>query len=94
MNPLSAPIAAWTDGCCPTRPSQWVIILQAARQAFVQGMQLSSTIAAVVAAGLAILALAMLRDQAAPAPADPGTEVDTAAGTGDRQPEAADGTRR
>jgi DHA2 family multidrug resistance protein-like MFS transporter len=41
-------------------------VLDAARDAFVQGMQLSSAIAAVVAAGLSILAVVMLRDRTAP----------------------------
>jgi MFS transporter, DHA2 family, multidrug resistance protein len=42
-------------------------VLQTAREAFVQGMQLSSAIAAVVAVGLAVFALVMLRDRPAPA---------------------------
>jgi len=41
-------------------------VLEAAREAFVRGMQLSSAIAAVVAAGLAVLALVMLRHRPAP----------------------------
>jgi DHA2 family multidrug resistance protein-like MFS transporter len=36
-------------------------VLETAREAFVQGMQLSSGIAAVIAVGLAILAVVMLR---------------------------------
>jgi DHA2 family multidrug resistance protein-like MFS transporter len=39
------------------------LVLDAARAAFVHGMRLSSVIAAVVAAGLAVLALVTLRDQ-------------------------------
>ena len=41
-------------------------LLATARAAFVQGMQLSSAIAAVIALGVAILALVMLRSQSAP----------------------------
>jgi MFS transporter, DHA2 family, multidrug resistance protein len=41
-------------------------VVAAARDAFVAGMQLSSIIAAVVAAGVAIMALVILRDQPAP----------------------------
>jgi MFS transporter, DHA2 family, multidrug resistance protein len=44
-------------------------LLAAAREAFVQGMQLSSAIAAVVSVGLAILALVILRDRPAATPA-------------------------
>jgi MFS transporter, DHA2 family, multidrug resistance protein len=39
------------------------LVLEAAREAFVRGMQLSSAVATVVAVGLAILALVMLRDR-------------------------------
>jgi MFS transporter, DHA2 family, multidrug resistance protein len=50
-------------------------VLQIAREAFVQGMRISSGIAAVVAVGLAILALVMLRDRpAASAAEEAGTE--------------------
>jgi MFS transporter, DHA2 family, multidrug resistance protein len=45
-------------------------VLAAAREAFVQGMQLSSAIAAVVAFGLAILALVALRDRPAASQAE------------------------
>ncbi|HEV8371744.1 MAG TPA: MFS transporter, partial [Actinomycetota bacterium] len=41
------------------------VVLQTAREAFVEGMRISSGIAAVVAVGLAILALVMLRDRPA-----------------------------
>jgi MFS transporter, DHA2 family, multidrug resistance protein len=50
-------------------------VLQTAREAFVHGMQVSSAIAAVVAAGLAVLALVMLRHHptvSSEAPADGG----------------------
>jgi hypothetical protein len=40
-------------------------VLDAARQAFVAGMQLSSAIAAIVGVGLAILTLVVLRDEPA-----------------------------
>ena len=40
-------------------------VLKTAREAYVQGMQLSSMIAAVVAVGLAVLAVVMLRDRTA-----------------------------
>jgi DHA2 family multidrug resistance protein-like MFS transporter len=43
-------------------------VLQAAREAFVQGMQVSSAIGTVVALGLAILAVVMLRDRPAASP--------------------------
>ncbi|MCA1572645.1 MAG: MFS transporter [Chloroflexi bacterium] len=49
-------------------------VLDTAREAFVHGMQLTSGIAAAVALGLAIVAVAMLRSHAAP-PAD--TEAET-----------------
>jgi len=52
-------------------------VLEGAREAFVQGMQLSSAIAAVVAVGLAILALRILRDAPAPSEADADTELET-----------------
>jgi MFS transporter, DHA2 family, multidrug resistance protein len=53
-----------------------VAVLEAAREAFVRGMQLSSVIAAVVALGLAILAVVMLRDRPA---ASPGVYADAGA---------------
>jgi MFS transporter, DHA2 family, multidrug resistance protein len=65
-------------------------VIQTAREAFVNGMQLSSAIAAVVAVGLAILALAMLRHHptvSAEAPA--GGDGDQAA-IGDRELATAD----
>lgn len=37
-------------------------VLEAAREAFVQGMQLTSAMAAIIALGLAVLAVIMLRD--------------------------------
>ena len=46
------------------------VVLQTAREAFVEGMRISSGIAAVVAVGLAILALVMLRDRAAASAAE------------------------
>jgi MFS transporter, DHA2 family, multidrug resistance protein len=46
-------------------------VLQTAREAFVQGMQLSSAIAAVAAVGLAVFALVMLRDRPAAATGAP-----------------------
>jgi DHA2 family multidrug resistance protein-like MFS transporter len=52
-------------------------VLEGAREAFVQGMQLSSAIAAVVSVGLAILALRILRDAPAPSEADANTELET-----------------
>jgi MFS transporter, DHA2 family, multidrug resistance protein len=56
-------------------------LLAAAREAFVQGMQLSSAIAAVVSVGLAILALVMLRDRpAAMSEATEDAELATASG--------------
>jgi len=50
------------------------VVLQTAREAFVEGMRISSGIAAVVAVGLAILALVMLRDRPAASTAE---EADT-----------------
>ena len=50
-------------------------VLDTARQAFVQAMQLTSTIAAVVAVGLALLALVMLRSHGTP-PAESGVTAD------------------
>jgi MFS transporter, DHA2 family, multidrug resistance protein len=51
-------------------------VLAAARQAFVAGMQLSSTIAAGIGVGLAVLTLIVLRNEQPPAPAT--TEDDAA----------------
>ena len=66
-------------------------VIQTAREAFVNGMQLSSAIAAVVAVGLAILALVVLRNQEPPAPDEPGeAEVATASATRGGSPEGAD----
>jgi len=66
-------------------------VLQTAREAFVQGMQLSSAIATVVAVGLAILAVAMLRDRpAASSEAHADAEVDTASAARGGQLETAD----
>jgi MFS transporter, DHA2 family, multidrug resistance protein len=55
-------------------------VIQTAREAFVNGMQLTSAIAAVVAVGLAILALAMLRHHPTVSPEAP------AGGGGDQAP--------
>jgi MFS transporter, DHA2 family, multidrug resistance protein len=63
-------------------------VLQTAREAFVQGMQLSSAIAAVVAVGLAVLALVMLRDR--PAAATEVPEDGEAVAVRDGQLETAD----
>jgi MFS transporter, DHA2 family, multidrug resistance protein len=52
-------------------------VLQTAREAFVEGMQLSSGIAAVVAVGLAVLALVMLRDRPAAAATEEAVEAAT-----------------
>jgi MFS transporter, DHA2 family, multidrug resistance protein len=49
------------------------VLLETAREAFVHGMQLSSAIAAVVAVGLAILAVVVLHSHNVP-PADPDAE--------------------
>ncbi len=54
------------------------VVLETAREAFVQGMRFGSAIAAFVAVGLAILALVMLRDRAAPPPPHADAEVDMA----------------
>ena len=56
------------------------VVLQVAREAFVQGMQLSAVIAAVVAVGLAILAVVTLGGQAA-ASADLHAEAEVARAT-------------
>jgi MFS transporter, DHA2 family, multidrug resistance protein len=66
-------------------------VLQTAREAFVQGMRLSSAIAAVAAVGLAVFALVMLRDRPAAATAAPEDgEADAAAAARDGQLETAD----
>jgi DHA2 family multidrug resistance protein-like MFS transporter len=66
-------------------------VLATAREAFVRGMQLSSAIAAVVAVGLAVLALVMLRHRpAASAEAHADTEAVTASAARGGQPETAD----
>jgi DHA2 family multidrug resistance protein-like MFS transporter len=49
------------------------VVTSAAREAFVNGMQLTSAIAAIVSLGLAVLAWAMLRSHGTP-PAEPQTE--------------------
>ena len=56
-------------------PELGAAVLDTAREAFVQAMQLTSTIAAVVAVGLALLALLMLRGHGAP-PAESGVFAD------------------
>jgi MFS transporter, DHA2 family, multidrug resistance protein len=65
-------------------------VLQAAREAFVQGMQLSSAIAAAVAVGLAILAVVVLRDRAVGPQAPESVETDTSSTARDRVLETAD----
>ncbi len=68
-------------------------VLQTAREAFVQGMQLTSAIAAAVAVGLAILAVVMLRGRPAasePAPKGPAADAVSATATHGRQLEAAE----
>jgi MFS transporter, DHA2 family, multidrug resistance protein len=66
-------------------------VLETAREAFVQGMRLSSAIAAVAAVGLAVFALVMLRDRPAAATAAPEDgEADAAAAARDGQLETAD----
>ena len=66
-------------------------VLATARDAFVQGMRLSSAIAAVVAVGLAALAVVMLRDRpAGPAAAHADAQADTADTARGGQPQAAD----
>jgi DHA2 family multidrug resistance protein-like MFS transporter len=65
-------------------------VLETARQAFVQGMRFGSTIAAVIAVGLAVLAVVMLRERrAASAPTHADAEVDVAS-TARAQLETAD----
>jgi DHA2 family multidrug resistance protein-like MFS transporter len=66
-------------------------VLQTAREAFVQGMQLSSAIAAVAAVGLAVFALVMLRDRPAAATGAPEDgEADAADAARDGRLETAD----
>jgi DHA2 family multidrug resistance protein-like MFS transporter len=57
-------------------------VLQTAREAFVQGMQLSSAIATAAAVGLAVFALVMLRDRPAAATGAPEDEEADAARDG------------
>ena len=67
-------------------------VLEAAREAFVNGMQLSSAIAAMVAVGLAVLALVVLRDRPASSfEADADAQLDTTAAACGGQLKAADG---
>jgi DHA2 family multidrug resistance protein-like MFS transporter len=75
-------------GQLPDRLS--TVVLEAAREAFVQGMQLSSAIATVVAVGLAIVTLVMLRDRPAAGAGAP-KEASMAAVSGSGEPHAADG---
>jgi MFS transporter, DHA2 family, multidrug resistance protein len=63
-------------------------VLVTARQALVHGMQLSSAIAAIVAVGLAVLALIALHDQPSPSQTNSDTENERASG---EELEAADG---
>jgi len=65
-------------------------VLEAAREAFVRGMQLSSAVATVVAVGLAILTLVVLRDRPDAVDEAPAEAV-TAAVSGGGEPHAADG---
>jgi DHA2 family multidrug resistance protein-like MFS transporter len=51
-------------------------VLDTAREAFVHGMQLTSTIAAVIAVGLALLAVVALRNVRSESEASPGTDTD------------------
>jgi len=60
-------------------------VMEVSRGAFVQGMQLTSAIASVMALGLAALAVALLRDR----PTTSGTEVDTASPADGEQREPA-----
>jgi DHA2 family multidrug resistance protein-like MFS transporter len=65
-------------------------VLQTAREAFVRGMQLGAAIAAVVALGLAVLVVVMLRDRPAASPDAPAdAELARAAATPCGQLEAA-----
>jgi DHA2 family multidrug resistance protein-like MFS transporter len=66
-------------------------VLEAARQAFIQGMRFSSAIAAAVAVGLALLAVVVLRDRtAAPATPPEPQSSDTPSATADRRLEPVD----
>jgi DHA2 family multidrug resistance protein-like MFS transporter len=67
-------------------------VVHAARDAFVAGMQISSVVGAVVAVGVAVMALVTLRDR--PAPTNQTTaddELATVATSGDGRPNAPDG---
>jgi len=66
------------------------VVLEAAREAFVRGMQFSSAVATVVAVGLAILTLVVLRDRPDAVDEAPAEAV-TAAVSGGGEPHAADG---
>jgi MFS transporter, DHA2 family, multidrug resistance protein len=66
-------------------------VVAAARDAFVAGMQLSSAIAAVGAAGVAILALVTLRDRPAATTEATAEEMAAVSTSGDGRPNAADG---
>jgi MFS transporter, DHA2 family, multidrug resistance protein len=66
-------------------------VVAAARDAFVAGMQLSSAIAAVGAAGVAILALVTLRDRLAATTEATAEEMAAVSTSGDGRPNAADG---
>ncbi|CAN5790069.1 hypothetical protein BH20ACT7_BH20ACT7_08890 [soil metagenome] len=67
-------------------------VLEAAHEAFVNGMQLSSAIAAMVAVGLAVLALVVLRDRPASSfEADADAQLDTTPAACGGQLKAADG---
>jgi DHA2 family multidrug resistance protein-like MFS transporter len=65
-------------------------VVVTARQAFVHGMQLSSAIAAIVAVGLAILALITLHDQPSPSQTNTNTDTENDRARGEEL-EAADG---
>ena len=66
-------------------------VLEAAREAFVNGMQLSSAIAAMVAVGLAVLALVVLRDRPASSFEGDAAQLDTTPAACRGQLKAADG---
>jgi DHA2 family multidrug resistance protein-like MFS transporter len=66
-------------------------VLAAARDAFVGGMQLSSTIAAVGAVGVAVMALITLRDRPAAITEATAEEMAAVPTSGDGRPSAADG---
>jgi hypothetical protein len=68
-------------------------VVAAARDAFVEGMQLSSAIAAGVAVGVAVMALVTLRDQPAPSTEAAGDEDLASVSTaGDGRPDAGVGS--